>query len=498
MPMKLESINDIQDLIVTVMGLGRYKQGSGIGAAKWLLRHGAQLVITDLKGEKELKSSVDLVTEWYQNYRKEYPDREIYAPVFILGQHREDDFTNVQMVVKNPDVPTESDYIRLAKEHDVLVESDVSLFFHFFPHPVHTVTGTRGKSTTTALFAEMLKQKHEKAIAAGNIMHSPLEELDWLLKESEPVPVALELSSWLLESLQHLPKGKGPEIAIFTNVSKDHLDRYESFEAYIEAKATMFKLQTEEQFSVANLDDEVVKQVAEAAPSKTYWFSTKPLPDGVEGSFLDAEGNLMIRMNSEERKICHASKWPALQGEHNQQNALAAACGASIAGVSDEGICKALQTFAGLEGRQQTVREWNKITFINDTTATSADATIAALDRFASDGGAKRIVLIVGGKAKGFTYEALAEKIKATCKHVVYLEGSHTNQIEEIVGPEIGHDHAKNMKEAVKAAAAAAGEGDVVLLSPGGSSFDLFENEYDRGGQFVEEVKNLKAEEGRE
>ena len=125
----LKNISQIQDAVVTVMGLGRFKQGSGIGAAKWLLRHGAQIVVTDLKTEADLKSSVDLVMEWYETYRKQFPDRTIYAPVFALGQHREDDFVNVQLVVKNPDVPKESAYVKLAEQNDVRVESYVSLFF---------------------------------------------------------------------------------------------------------------------------------------------------------------------------------------------------------------------------------------------------------------------------------------------------------------------------------------------------------------------------------
>src|SRR3989338_8749629 len=191
----LKTISDIQDLVVTVMGLGRFKQGSGVGAAKWLLRHGAQIVVTDLKSEKELRESVDLVSEWYETYRKEFPDRNIYAPVFALGGHREDDFTNVQLVVKNPDVPKESEYVKLAEQNCVRVESDISLFLHFYPHPVYGVTGTRGKSTTTALIGHMLASKHPKAVTAGNITHSPLEELDWMLQEKDQVPVVLEASS---------------------------------------------------------------------------------------------------------------------------------------------------------------------------------------------------------------------------------------------------------------------------------------------------------------
>lgn len=488
---ELKSIDEIQGLVCTVMGLGRYKQGSGVGASKWLMRHGAQLVITDLKDKEELQSSVDLVMEWYKQYREEYPDREIYSPVFVLGEHRDEDFTNVQLVVKNPDVPGKSKYVEMARENDIRVESDVSLFFHFYKHPIYTVTGTRGKSTTTTLLGEMLKTKNEKTVIGGNIMHSPLEDLDWLLKEEAGAPVALELSSWLLESLDHIDTG--PEIAIWTNISKDHLDRYESWEDYVAAKAIMFKNQTENQFSIVNFDDEVVKAEAEKAISKTYWFSTKELPEDKEGAWMNEGGDLIFRMNGEERTLCNVKDWKAMQGEHNQANAMAAALGASLAGVEDAQICATLKEFEGLDGRQQTVREFSDVTYINDTCASTPTAAIQALKRF-GDTKKKHIVLITGGKAKGFEsdFPEYAKLIQKTCKHVVYLEGSHTNLIEEAVGKEVGDSHASSMKEAVELAKRAAEEGDVVLLSPAGSSFDLFQNEFDRGGQFVEEVKNLK------
>ncbi len=487
MPKDFKSIEDFQDAVVTVMGLGRFKQGSGIGAAKWLLRHGAQIVVTDLKSEADLKTSVDLVMEWYSKYREQYPDRTIYAPVFILGQHREDDFTNVELVVKNPDVPKDSEYVKLAEKNGVRVESDVSIFFHFYRHPIYGVTGTRGKSTTTALYGEMLKKIHPKTVIAGNIMHSPLEELDWMMEEKAPVPVTLEMSSWLLDSLTHIDRGL--DIAVLTNISEDHLDRYGSFEVYIDSKRQIFKNQTPEQKAVLNYDHEIVRKLGEGVPSKKYWFSQKPLPQGMDGGYLDQKSDLYLRINGKERRICHVSEWPALQGEHNFQNAMAATIAASLAGVPDAALCETLKTFQGLDGVQQTVRELNGVTYINDTKSTSPDAVIAALKRFGND--KKHIIIIVGGKAKGFGFEEMAEWVRKSCHQVVYLEGTATDEIEKAVGPSVPASYASTMDEAVKAAQKIAHEGDIVLLSPGTASFGLFKNAYDRGGQFVEAVKNL-------
>ncbi len=492
MPIDLTDIKDIQDKIVTVMGLGRFKQGSGVGAAKWLLRHGAQIVVTDLKSETELKASVDLVMEWYSTYRAQYKTREIYAPVFILGQHRDDDFTNVQMVVKNPDVPKESKYVELARAHQVRVESDVSLFLHFYRHPYVAVTGTRGKSTTTALIGEMLKHVHPKTVVAGNIMHSPLEDLDWMLEEKGPVPVALELSSWLLESLEHLKgKSQGPHVGVLTNVSEDHLDRYKSFDEYLHAKEIIFELQDEHQNAVLNFDHPVVLRVGERVKSKRFWFSSKPLPAELNGAFIDGNGDMHLRLNGSERTLCHVSEWPTLQGQHNIENALAATLAASLSGVSDADICETLRAFEGLPGRQQTVRELNDVTYINDTNATSPDAVVAALQRFDPEG-KKNVVLIIGGKGKGAKFDAMAAEVVKHAKHVVYLEGTATDEIETLIGPIVPASYAGSMDEAVKAAGAAAKSGDVVLLSPGTASFGMFKNAYDRGGQFVEAVKNLE------
>src|SRR3989339_1199347 len=233
MAIDFSDISTFQDAVVTVMGLGRYKQGSGIGAAKWLMRHGAQLVITDLKTEEEMRESIEEISQWYGQYRAQFPDRTIYQPVFVLSEHRAQDFTDADLVVQNPGVPRESEFVLLAREKGIRVESDMSLFFRYCPFPIYAVTGTRGKSTTTALLGEMFKFVHAKTVVAGNITRSPLEDLDWLLEEKEPIPVVLEMSSWLIESLENVDRG--PDIGILTNIFPDHLNRYASLEAYAQS-----------------------------------------------------------------------------------------------------------------------------------------------------------------------------------------------------------------------------------------------------------------------
>lgn len=483
MSLDLSSIENIQDAMVTVMGLGRYKKGSGIGAAKWLMRHGAQIVITDLKDENELHESIDEIMHWYTQYRAEHKDREIYQPVFVLGKHDEDNFTNVDLVVQNPGVARESEYVVLAKENGVHVESDISLFFRYCPFPIYSITGTRGKSTTTALLGEMLKHKHPKTVVAGNITRSPLEDLDWLLEEKEPVPIVLELSSWLLESLEGL--GLGPKIAMLTNAFKDHLDRYDSFEHYLWAKELIFKEQAEDSVAILNADQEISDEIAGRIPSqKRYWFSKEELAEGKEGVYRQGD-NLIRRMNGEDVTFAHVEEIH-IEGDHNITNALSASLAAYFAGVSDEYIVEALKSFQGLPGRQEVLGEKEGVLYVNDTTATSPEGVIAALKRFGKGG---NIVLIAGGTSKGLTYEEMGNVVGEECKFVVLFEGTATDDIAKAIGDGAPSVRVENMKDAFAAAQKHVALGDVVLLSPGTSSFGIFKNEFDRGAQFEDEFK---------
>jgi UDP-N-acetylmuramoylalanine--D-glutamate ligase len=487
MSIDLSSIKNFQDATVTVMGLGRHKKGSGIGAAKWLMRHGAQLVITDLKDEEELRESVEEIMKWYSEYKESMPDRDIYQPVFVLGKHEVENFTDVDLVVQNPGVARESEFVLLARENGVRVESDISLFFRYCPFPIYSVTGTRGKSTTTSLLGEMLKIKHPRTVIAGNITRSPLEDLDWLLEESEPVPIVLELSSWLLESIEG--SGMGPQIGILTNAFKDHLDRYPSFEAYIHAKELIFQEQKPEQIAILNADQEIVAQMASSIPSRhVYWFSHSQLQEGKDGVYCEGD-NLVRRVGGVETNFAHVHDLK-LEGEHNIMNALAASIAAHLAGVPDDQIHSTLKIFAGLPGRQEILGEIEGVMYVNDTTGTSPEGVMAALKRFGKGG---NIVLIGGGSSKGLSFVELGKMIGEQCKFVVVFEGTAADDFERAIGEGAITARAGSMAEAVKLARANAKLGDVILLSPGTSSFGMFKNEFDRGDQFVAEFEKIKA-----
>lgn len=485
--MDLSKIDSFKDAIVTVMGLGRFKQGSGLGTAKWLMRHQAQTVITDLKDETELKESVDLVMEWHKKYTEMYPDRTIYQPVFVLGEHRKEDFTNVHAVVQNPGVPSESEYIQAAKAAGIPIESDVSLFFRYYPHEIIAVTGTKGKTTTTLLLGEMVKTLDKETIIAGNVKVSPLEFLDDLLAKDKKTPVVLELSSWLLESLPGAfsEMKKGPDISVLTNVYPDHLNRYASFADYQKSKEIIFQYQNPDQYTVLNRDHDLVRTMEPRVKGKLFWFGKTD--DGkTNGCFLKGE-TIIFRKDGAETVIA-PYKDVALQGEHNLENVLSSACAAMLRGVSVEGISSVLKSFKGVDDRQELVREVDEIMYINDTAATAPTAVVAALKVFGKD---KKAILIAGGVDKSLPYEEMSAEIVKGAKAVVLFPGTASDIIERQILGKVTIEKANSMHEAVQKAHKLAEAGDIVVLSPGAASFNMFKNEFDRGEQFREEVRNL-------
>ncbi|MCR4312447.1 MAG: UDP-N-acetylmuramoyl-L-alanine--D-glutamate ligase [Candidatus Uhrbacteria bacterium] len=485
--MDLAKIENFQDAVVTVMGLGRYKQGSGLGATKWLIRHGAQVVITDLKDALELKESVELVMEWFATYRTQYPDRQIYQPIFVLGEHRKEDFTNVDCVVQNPGVPSEAEYMTAAKELHIPIESDVSLFFRYYQHPIVAITGTKGKTTTTLLVGEMLKGLDPAAITAGNIKASPLDMLDELALKPSPTPIVIELSSWLLESMPgaFADLKKGPDIAVLTNVFPDHLERYPSYEAYVDSKRIIFSSQTPEQKTVLNYDHPEVKAMEPEVKGKLYWFARDPLPH--DGCYVN-NGMVIWRENGKDTDVIALDE--VALGEHALENILSATAAAMLRGVPVAAVYNVLKTFVGPSDRQELVREVDEIMYVNDTAATNPEAAIVAIKNFGS-GAKKDVLLLAGGSGQGLPYERMAEAAVEMCKMTILFPGDGSDALFAAINGRTPVERASTMHEAVQKARAEAKRGDIVLLSPGAAAAGIFPTEFDRGEQFREEVRNL-------
>lgn len=468
------------------MGLGRLKEGSGFEAAKWLISQGAQLVITDLKSESDLEESVDSIMEWFRSYKANHPQALLYEPLFALGKHRPDDFIGAACVVQTPGVPSERELVETAKRVGVAIESDVSLFFRYFKGPIVAVTGTKGKTTTTYLLHQMLKAKDSRAIVAGNVKASPLAFLDAATQEKTPPPVVLELSSWLLESLPAAFSDlkRGPEIAVLTNIFPDHLERYADFDAYIASKEIIFASQTPNQRTILNYDSDKVRSLAKKVKAQLSWFSALGKVD--DGCGIE-NGTVNIYSSGKIIPILPVAE-VALKGEHNLSNALAAVCAAYYSGVPVELIANTLKTFSGINDRQEIVREVDEVTYINDTAATTPEATIAALNRFAAS---RPLILIAGGLSNGTDYQDLYRALSSGVKELILLPGTASEKWSvELLG-KVPIDEVRTMAEAVKRAKRSAQAGDIVLLSPGAIGSNVFSNEFDRGEQFREAVRTL-------
>jgi UDP-N-acetylmuramoylalanine--D-glutamate ligase len=445
---------------ITVMGLGLL--GRGINVAKFLAEQGAILTITDLKTSEQLQSSLDQLKS-FSNI------------TYVLGEHRLEDFRDRDMVIKAPGVPQDSPFIAEARKQGILVEMDASLFAQFFTGTIIGITGTRGKSTTTYLIHHIIKTAGLTAHLGGNVKGLATLPLLKKIKSFRSASmdsarrdfaksdfVVLELDSWQCQGFGDAKIS--PQIAVFTTFFPDHMNYYKnSMEDYFADKANIFKYQKAENTLV------VGKQ---ALPF------IKKMGGKIEGSLVVPKTSLPLG-------------WKLLiPGEHNIYDAMLAVEVARTIGIRESVIRKALATFKGVEGRLELVRTVRTIKIYNDTTATTPDAALVALKTLAVKG-KKNIVLITGGTDKLLDMGAYLKEIPKCCKAVMLLAGSGTERVKGDIKAPIVKEFS-DFKLAVAEAWSWAKRGDIVVLSPAFTSFGMFNNEYDRGDQFVKLVKKLK------
>jgi len=410
------------------MGLGLL--GGGVGVAKFFVKQRAKVLVTDLKTKKELKESLKKL--------KGLPIK------FVLGRHRKEDFIKADLIIKNPGVPPDSRYLKIARKHKIPIKNDVSIFFDLAKAEIIGVTGTKGKSTVATLIYLFLKRKYPKTILAGNIGLSPLEVLS---RAKRGTKVVLELSSFELEDLK-----KSPKVAVITTLFPDHLNRYRSFREYIEAKKPIFKYQKKNDILVLNYDNLETRKLASEARSRVYFF--------------------------------------------RDSNVSAAVLVAKLFKISKKDIKKVLAKFKGVPNRQEFITEKRGVKYFNDTTATTPQSVILAIKTFRERFPNSEIILIAGGLDKNLNYKSLAKEIKKSVVYLVLLPGTASGKLKKELKlfkkeSKIKIFNVKSMKEAVKKASGITKRGDLVLLSPAAASFNLFKNEFDRGEQFVKAVKKL-------
>ncbi len=448
---------------VLVMGLGIH--GGGLGVARFLAQHGADVTVTDMRPASALQSSIDALAG---------------LPVrYVLGEHRESDFASAEIVVRNPGVPRESRFLQVARAAGAQIEMEMTIFFRLCAGPILGITGTKGKTTTTMLTGAMLREQFPQTVVAGNLRVSALEQLPNI---DAATPVVLELSSFVLEGLDEA--GLSPQYACVTNLAPDHLDRYASFDDYAEAKHAILRHQRASDTVVLNADDPRHREWGATAPGRVIWFGAAPTTDetvvayGPDGVWWPGDGLLVPAEDI------------TLPGMHNRANIAAAAALARAFGTDAAAIRQAVRSFGGVEHRLEFVRELDGVRYINDTAATAPEAAIAALRSTDAP-----LVVIAGGADKLLPLDALATALAARAKTIVLLDGTATPRLQEALqaaGRTDMHGPHRDFAAAIAVARAAAAPGDTVLLSPGCASFGMFRNEFHRGEEFRRIVSALE------
>jgi UDP-N-acetylmuramoylalanine--D-glutamate ligase len=440
---------------VLVVGLGK----SGLEAALFLRRRGAQVTVSDVRSAEALAKEIPALIE---------------AGIMVeAGGHGLLTFRRQDLIVVSPGVPLDTPELAQVRSFGLPVIGELELAARFLKGRTVAITGSNGKTTTTALLGEILKKAGIPTLVGGNIGVPVVALIDQSTDETWSV---LEVSSFQLESTEQFH----PNIAVILNITPDHLDRHGNFENYARAKERIFAAQNERDFVVLNADNARAAEAASRSAAKVYWFSVEH-PVG-QGAWLE-EGFVVYRAarDAATERVMPLSGIP-LKGAHNVENVLAAVAAARLAGAPADAIRSAIESFQAVEHRLEFVAAINGVDFYNDSKATNVDATAKAIAAFQSG-----IHLILGGKDKGSDYTQLAQLLRERVR-AVYTIGSAAAKIESHLRGVVSIHSCGTLDNAVSAAASAARPGDVVLLAPACSSFDQFENYEHRGRIFKELV----------
>ena len=445
---------------VLVLGAGI----SGLGAAHVLLRHGVKVLISDLK---------DSIGD-----RKEKETLTGEGAVFCFGAQSEELLDDVDTVVVSPVIPRENPIVQAAFKKSIPVISEVELAYHVTKAPILAITGTNGKTTTTTLLGSMVSKSGMPFALAGNLGIS-------LSREAELVPengrIAAEVSSFQLEFIQTFK----PRAAVILNITPDHLERHHTMEAYVAAKARIFENMDAGDCLLLNAEDSYTPALKKQAESHTRVCLLSTSHEVEEGAFLDGD-MLVLRRNGEEIRLLSTSEMK-LKGKQNYEDALAASFLAFEGGVPREVIISVLKEFTSLPNRIEYVRTLKDVEYYNDSKATNTDAAIKGMSAFD-----KPVILIAGGYDKGIPLEKFMEEVKKHTKYLILL-GAAADRFEKAARAAGVSSliRVSSMKEAVEAGQKEAKPGDVVILSPACSSFDMYRNMEERGMDFKRIVKSL-------
>jgi len=442
---------------IVILGAGE----SGTGAALLAVKEGLQVFVSDC-GSINLSNQQELVDAGVE---------------FESEGHSEDRILKAAEVVKSPGIPDHAPLIRKLVKNDVPVISEIEFASRYSNARIIGITGSNGKTTTALWTFELMKRSKMDVVLAGNVGDS----LSRQLLHRDPEYFVLELSSFQLDGISRFKC----DVAVITNITPDHLDRYDyRFENYVEAKFRILNQHDPHDVFIFNACDKVVN-----AKLKNIKYPGQRVPfsfDEVygDGAFVDGE---RIVINILKHHLTFPVQDVALPGKHNLNNAMSAALAALSMGCSDEAVQDGLRNFQAVEHRLESVEEIDEVLYINDSKATNVDSTWFALESME-----KPVVWIAGGTDKGNEYHVLEQLAIQKVKALVCI-GLDNSKMRGFFDGKVPHIvETRSMKDAVKQASDLARPGDVVLLSPACASFDLFENYEDRGRQFKEEVKSMK------
>ncbi len=502
---------NLQGRRLLVVGLAR----EGTSLARYLNRKGARVVATDLKPRKAFGDTLTPLAE--------------AGVELILGEHPKHLLDDCEVVFVSPGVPFNASFLDQARARGVPLSTESRLFCQLCPARIVAITGSSGKSTTTTLVGEMLKEDAKRARhdhitwVGGNIGRPLIDHVDQIQPDDT---VVMELSSFQLEYFhpsanEHvddchpawlpLLAGWSPSLAAVLNITPNHLDRHQSMEAYIYAKRSIVDYRQPRDTAVVGMDDEIARAIGQSSAGRVRWFSAEPaaihaslVSDGAYLSGPSGDPLIVLRSPHEdtERSVCQVSDI-RLRGRHNVSNVLAACAIADTLGVSIKAMREVLTTFDGVEHRLELVDEVKGVRYYNDSIATSPERLIAALKAFDEP-----IVLIAGGRDKHLPWDEAAYLMLQRARHII-LFGESVELIAaaiEAKNNKLETDNGKvainnrpmlhrcvTLEDAVAVAAQVARPSDVVLLSPGCTSFDAFQDFAERGERFRQYVKRLAA-----
>ena len=434
---------------------------SGVGAALLAKQKGYNLFVSDSGGISSL-------------YKNELREKEIE---FEEQMHTEEKILDADLVIKSPGIPEKNELIKKIREKGIEVISEIEFAFRFKGESkIIAITGSNGKTTTATMVHHICHTAELNCALVGNIGYSFARQV-----AEEPKELyIIEISSFQLDDI----KTFRPDVAILTNITEDHLDRYDyNFNNYIASKFRITENQTQKDVFIYSLDDEITMKNLNnflIRSNPLPFTMSKPLP---QGAYI-SDAKMHLKWKQEE--VTMSVEDFAVKGKHNQYNTMAAGLAGSVMDIRKEKIREAVQTFQSLEHRMEPVVTIKGVEFINDSKATNVNSTWYALESMTQP-----TILILGGIDKGNDYSLIKELVKEKVKAIVCM-GVDNRKIHEAFGNEVELIvNTNNAKEAVLAAFHFANKGDVILLSPACASFDLFENYEDRGKQFKEAVKEL-------